>query len=425
MGSATPPAMPTAVATSTAATRQVSAAIWQSVLRPGDGVLIVGDASGARTVAAARGGVGVIPVVVLCDTPEAVDRTGQAVRAAGVERVVSVLPASPDDARRMRHVGRSLAARVSRLLVDGDVEARIGETLALLSDIGIPVERHLPPVADASAPGERRAGHVPRFDVAMLGASVSETPRVAVITPYYKEPRAWLDRCLASVQAQQHPATHIVIADGHPQAWLDDAGVRHLRLDRAHGDFGNTPRSLGAQLAVSEGYDAICFLDADNWYAPDHISSCLAAVAAAPHPVDYVVARRRFVRDDGSPLPRTFDEDATAERAGHIDTNCYFLLRGAFAALGRWILIPKPIGLLGDRVFRMALERDGRERAFTSSATVNYLCTSPDLYEAAGEVPPPFAYAHVDHAASRRWWHALPAGERAFVEGLVGSPIAL
>ena len=53
--------------------------------------------------------------------------------------------------------------------------------------------------------------------------------RVAVITPYYKEPEAWLARCLTSVREQSYPVTHFVVADGHPQAWVDEAGVRHLK----------------------------------------------------------------------------------------------------------------------------------------------------------------------------------------------------
>lgn len=412
-----------------AASAATSAELWRSLLRPGDGVLVLGDATGERAIAAARGGAGVVPVIAACESPEHVAAVTRAVGAAAVAAVVSAIVVPVGDVARLRRVAAALAARVCRILVDGVTERRIEEALGALRDLAVPVERHLPAPAaadaGADAGGEGRAGHVPRFGATFLGTRPSESPRVAVITPYFKEPRPWLERCLASVRGQDHPVTHFVVADGHPQAWLDDAGVRHLRLDRSHADFGNTPRSMAAQLAVSEGFDAICFLDADNWYEPDHVSGCLAAVAVAPHPVDYVVARRRFVRDDGRPLPRAFDEDATPQRAGHVDTNCYFLLRGAFHALGRWILVPKPIGLLGDRVFRMALERDGRQRAFASRVTVNYLCTFPDPYLALGEEPPLFAYSHVDPDAARRWWHGLPAGERAFVEGLVGMPIAL
>jgi len=49
----------------------------------------------------------------------------------------------------------------------------------------------------------------------------SATMRVAVVTPYYKEPEAWLARCLTSVREQTYPVTHLVVADGHPQPWGD------------------------------------------------------------------------------------------------------------------------------------------------------------------------------------------------------------
>lgn len=56
------------------------------------------------------------------------------------------------------------------------------------------------------------------------------TPRYAIVTPYYREPRDMLERCLASVRAQGVKVTHILVADGHPQPWLEQAGVRHISI---------------------------------------------------------------------------------------------------------------------------------------------------------------------------------------------------
>jgi hypothetical protein len=44
---------------------------------------------------------------------------------------------------------------------------------------------------------------------------------------------------------------HIVVADGFAQQWIDDEPVRHIKLDRCYDDYGNTPRGLGALLAIS------------------------------------------------------------------------------------------------------------------------------------------------------------------------------
>jgi predicted O-linked N-acetylglucosamine transferase (SPINDLY family) len=281
-------------------------------------------------------------------------------------------------------------------------------------------------VLDAKEAPRREAGRaVPRVDVAFLGKSRGGGPRVAVVTPYYKERRAWLERCIESVKAQDYPVTHYMVADGFAQDWIDGAGVEHLKLGRGHADYGNTPRALGAQLAVSEGFDAICFLDADNWYAPDHVTRCLEAADSSEEAVDYVVARRNFVRDDGSVIPLAYDEDAAAARDGHIDTNCYFLLRGAFHTIPRWNLMPKPLAIVCDRVYRIVLESEKLKRAITDSATVNYLCTWKGPYLAIGETPPAFAKSHVDPTSYMRWWQSLNHTDKRFVERLLGAQISI
>ena len=118
--------------------------------------------------------------------------------------------------------------------------------------------------------------------------------RYAIITPYYKEDRGVLERCIQSVKGQSVPADHFLISDGFPQDWLENAGVRHLRLGKAHSDAGNTPRGLGALLAASEGYDGIGLLDADNWYDKNHVEECCKAVYSTTEPpADLVFAKRR------------------------------------------------------------------------------------------------------------------------------------
>jgi len=212
-----------------------------------------------------------------------------------------------------------------------------------------------------------------------------------------------------------------MIADGFAQDWVDDAGVRHIRLDRAHGDAGNTPRAIGGMLAVSEGFDAICFLDADNWYAPNHLSTCLNAAATSGRQVDYVIARRQMVRDDGSVLATRLEDDD----AGHIDTSCYFLLRGAFHTIPRWSLMPKPLWVLGDRVYRLVLEREGLSSAQATVPTVNYLCTWKLFYERAGEAPPDFAKPLIDPAHLTMWWRGLDERDLRIIDRLLGFRLRL
>jgi glycosyltransferase involved in cell wall biosynthesis len=243
-------------------------------------------------------------------------------------------------------------------------------------------------------------------------------PRVAVVTPYFKEPREWLERCIDSVRRQTHACTHIVVSDGHPQEWLDNSGVRHIRLDRSHGDFGNTPRAIGAQLAIAGDYDAITFLDADNWYALDHIEGCLQA--ASRFPCDYVVTKRQFARVDGSVLPYRLRED---ENFNHIDTSCFFLLKGAFHTVPRWLLMPQEVAALGDRVYARSLRAEGLIERQNDRASVFYLCTWRDVYEAVGEPPPNFAKPPIDVRGVGAWIKKLQHQEKRRVNKLLGFPI--
>lgn len=240
--------------------------------------------------------------------------------------------------------------------------------------------------------------------------------RVAVVTPYHREPAPWLTRCLESVRLQTHPATHFVVADGHPQAWVDEAAVRHLKLDREHSDFGNTPRAVGAILAASEGFDAVAFLDADNWYAADHVERCVA-VALAHETVDYVTTERHWARADGSRMALEMGEDSDGS---HVDTSCLFLLRGAFHALPRWGLMPKPMAPLGDRFFLAGLRREGLVARATGHRTVFYLCTWAPFYAALGEPAPAFAKPLLGDAELTRWSEALDDREREHVSRLTG-----
>ena len=243
--------------------------------------------------------------------------------------------------------------------------------------------------------------------------------QVAIVTPYFKESDETLARCLASVRRQSHPATHILVADGHPRLLVDRENVRHLRLDRAHGDAGNAARGLGALLAVAEEFDAIAFLDADNWFDTAHVSTCLAVAASSTEPPDFVVARRRLVRGDESVLSEVTEED---ER-GHIDTNCLFLLRPAFHTAARWATIPKALHAVGDRVFLKLLLAEQLRAVRCPETTVNYSCTWRSPYLAANEEPPAFAKADPDPADFNRWWRSLDARERLIANRLVGFPL--
>ena len=230
-------------------------------------------------------------------------------------------------------------------------------------------------------------------------------PRYAIVTPYYKEPREILTRCLDSVRRQTIPADHILIADGFAQDWLDGEGVIHLRLPQAAADYCNTPRGLGALYAARLGYDGIGLLDADNWYEADHVALCAGAAAKTANPVDVVAAKRRLLRFDGRPFN-------VPDEPNHIDTSCYWFAPSAYHLLSYWATQPRELAPLCDRVYYAMLKAQSARIAHTDRITVNYTWPYEGLYRAFGETPPPGFKPTIDMRPIYEWLADLPPDKR-------------
>lgn len=239
-------------------------------------------------------------------------------------------------------------------------------------------------------------------------------PSVAVITPYYRESRAVIEQCIASVAAQTVPTAHILVADGYPQSWIDGVGVRHIILDRNYGNFGNTPRAIGLIAAIGEAFAAIALLDADNFFDADHVATCLTMAAHNPD-ADYVVARRRFIAIDGRPM--ALAEEPTDQ---HIDTNCFFFLPGSYAALPVWGLIPAEMSPISDRLFYAALRKRKLIAVETDKITVSYRVSIAELYETIGMTAPAGTKPRHDVDAIARWFAGLHPAARQQIERQIG-----
>lgn len=241
--------------------------------------------------------------------------------------------------------------------------------------------------------------------------------RYAIVTPYYKEPRDTLERCMRSVRNQTVQTDHILVADGYPQDWIDTSGVRHLRLDRAHGDFGNTPRGMGAMMAIAEQYDGIGLLDADNWLESEHVATCVATfnAASAQNPVDYVVAKRYLRRLDETIMPIN---DEPIEQ--HVDTNCFFFFPGSYPLVPHFGLMPKELSPIGDRIFYQAMRSRGLRFAVNAQHTVNYQCMWESVYLSLGEQPPHGAKPNIDGAVVQAWINSRSPSEQILAQRLAG-----
>lgn len=207
--------------------------------------------------------------------------------------------------------------------------------------------------------------------------------RVAVITPYYKEGIEVLRQCHQSVMAQNVNLTHFFIADGHPNKELDQWDCKHIALPDSHDDNGNTPRGIGSLLAESEGYDFITYLDADNWYHPNHLKSLL--VLHEQTAGDVMCSFRTFHRMDGSRMPISEDQENELK---HVDTSCYLLAKSAFDCLAAWVRMPKELSPVCDRIFYRLIKHRRLNIVHSKLRTVAFRSQYLYHYEIANEQPP-------------------------------------
>lgn len=233
--------------------------------------------------------------------------------------------------------------------------------------------------------------------------------RIAVVTPYHRESDEVLRQCRDSVLAQTYPCDHIVVADGHPNPMFDGGGrTLHVTLPRAHGDNGNTPRGVGSLLADAGGYDAVAYLDADNWFAPDHLAGLVATHERFNTPV--VGCKRALHTLDGAPIALTEDDE---EAGRHVDTSCFLIFRPAFRVFRAWSM-PKELGPLCDRVFFQAVLHERFAISLLDRRSVAFRTQYATHYRHAGLPVPAGAKAGEDAAAAHAYLN-----DRANVNAIV------
>ncbi|MBF7689151.1 glycosyltransferase family 2 protein [Acinetobacter pollinis] len=205
--------------------------------------------------------------------------------------------------------------------------------------------------------------------------------RVAVITPYYKEPLEQLIRCHQSVLIQKANVTHFLVSDGYPKAVLDQWDCEHIRLSH-HNDYGDTPRGIGAASASAQGFDAICFLDADNWYEPHHLETMISTFKRYRIPV--VTTSRALYTNDGQYLGQCKESDGIH----FVDTNCYFFHKSAFELCSAWLFKPKGQSIVGDRILWKRVQDAKVPYVHHRGITVNYVTDFAVHYQMFNLTPP-------------------------------------
>lgn len=167
------------------------------------------------------------------------------------------------------------------------------------------------------------------IDVVSLAAADSGLPVVCVIVPTYRRPDQ-LRTALASVLAQDYPGLDVcVVGDGCPDidgiiATIDDGRVRHANLAHHHGDGGASPRNFALRTMCRAGL--VAYLDDDNSWEPNHVSSLLDALNRRP---DAQFAFSSFYYGDEI-------VHACEPRQHHIDTSALLHRRSLLDRYGYW-----------------------------------------------------------------------------------------
>jgi glycosyltransferase involved in cell wall biosynthesis len=212
-------------------------------------------------------------------------------------------------------------------------------------------------------------------------------PRIAVITPYYKEDVNYLTKCHESVIEQGELVDHILVSDGYPNSYIDGLGVKHIKLPSSHDDNGNTPRGIGSIYAGVNGYDFVAYLDADNWYQAGHLTSLLNLYTKTG--AEICTSFRTYHDISGAQLMDVYDQDELA--LNHVDTSCFLLSKKAYSLFDVWLKMPKILAPICDRIFLSAVKHANLKFVSTRLPTVAFRTQYKFHYQQAHMTPPPEA----------------------------------
>jgi glycosyltransferase involved in cell wall biosynthesis len=104
--------------------------------------------------------------------------------------------------------------------------------------------------------------------------------RVGIVIPAY-DVAAYIETAIDSVIAQSHPDWAIVVVDDGSRDGTGAVVARYAdrRIERMRQDNAGVSAARNAGLARLGPVDAVLFLDADDWLAPDALARLCAALA--------------------------------------------------------------------------------------------------------------------------------------------------
>lgn len=126
---------------------------------------------------------------------------------------------------------------------------------------------------------------------------MTHIPTISIIIPVYRVEK-YLHRCLDSVLAQSYTDWEcICINDGSPDnsgIIIDEYATKDSRIHVIHQKNGGVSTARNNGISLAKG-DWICFIDSDDWVAPDYLMNLANAIA---EDVDYIVSGNKIVIED-------------------------------------------------------------------------------------------------------------------------------
>lgn len=236
---------------------------------------------------------------------------------------------------------------------------------------------------------------------------LSNNTKAIVITP--TTGRAYLQKAIESVQKQDYPSIrHLIAVDG-AEFWeaavatvqrFDTKNIDTLLLPHNTGKNGMNGHRIYAALSFLVNATYVFFLDEDNWYEPNHISSMIEAMEKED--LEWVFAMRKIHTENGAfvvndECESIGDYPCYSKLPHLIDTNCYGFRRSALAKSAHHWYHP----LRADRYFFHHLKQASPKFKSTGLFTVNYRLTE-------GRVPSPEFFIHGNKWMENKYGGRLP-----------------
>lgn len=163
---------------------------------------------------------------------------------------------------------------------------------------------------------------------------------LTLIVSYNFEP--WMDRCLNSLSASEHPTDVLVVDNGSTDRTRERIGrdFPHVRLIENGRNLGfGCANNIGLRIALAEGYDAVFLLNQDAWIKDDTIGTLCEL--SARHP-DYGILSPVHMDGSGRQLDRGFAAYAGINKKRPLESLTEELVECPFINAAFW-WIPVPV----------------------------------------------------------------------------------